>query len=176
MADQIVAKSESTYTPAPEGQFQAVCCDVIDLGMVENKTYGKLEHKVAIVFQLEDETGARHEVAARFTVSMHEKARLRQFLSQWRGKSYTDDEAKQGTPLHKLEGQNAFVQIEHQLGGNGKTYANIASIMRPPKGTPAMTVKGYVRSEHWKKAQAPLSPPSEPEPAFSEEEYEEIPF
>jgi hypothetical protein len=169
MADEIVARSESNYTPAPEGQYRSVCVDVIDLGMIENKTYGNVQHKVAIVFQIDelDDHGKRHEVAERFTVSMHEKARLRQFLGQWRGKSYTEDEARKGTPLHKLEGQNAVVQIEHRQGANGKTFANISSIMRPAKGLGAMEPSGYVRSEYWKK----FAKPAEPEPT---EEFDDF--
>lgn len=156
MADQIIAKSAGSYTPAPEGQYLAVCCDVIDLGMVENKTFNKREHKCALVFQLDEigPQGARYEVAERFTVSMGEKAHLRRFLGQWRGKSYSEDEARAGAPLHKLEGVSAVVQVEHRVSG-GKTYANLVSIMRPTKGTAAMEILNYTRSPNWKKQDEP---------------------
>lgn len=158
MADQIIAKSSGNYTPAPEGQYLAVCCDVIDLGMIENKTFGKREHKCALVFQLDElnAQGKRHEVAERFTVSMGEKAHLRRFLGQWRGKSYSEEEAREGAPLHKLEGVNGIVQIEHRLS-NGKTYANIVSIMKTQRGAAGIAVKEYERSQHWKKQEEPAA-------------------
>ena len=159
MADQVVAKaaSEGGYIPAPEGQFSAVCVDVIDLGLVTSTgQWGtKTAHKVALVFQIDerDDDGKRFEVAERFTLSMHEKAALRKFLGQWRGKSYTEEEAAKGVPLDKLEGQPAVITIEHRTSGD-KTYANILAIAKPVKGMPALKPDGYVRSEHWAKKRA----------------------
>jgi hypothetical protein len=176
MADEIYAKSESTYNPPPEDEYNAVCVDVIDLGMQENKKFGKMEHKVALVFQLDglDEKGKRYEVAQRFTVSLGEKAHLRKFLGMWRGKSYSEDEARQGAPLHKLEGQPAIVTIEHQQSGNGKTYANILNIRLPRKDAPRIKADGYTRSEYWKKVQQAQP---EPEERFEDDLAEdEVPF
>jgi len=179
MADEIIAKDEGgAYQLPPEGQFLAVCCDVIDLGMVENKTYNKMQHKCAIVFQLDEENdkGARFEVAERFSVSMNEKANLRQFLGNWRGKTYSDAEAKEGAPLHKLEGVGALVQIQYNIGANGKTYANIGTIMKAPKGT-AIKIEGYKRWEGWKKSVAPMhddAPP--PDDGGQFEDDDDLPF
>lgn len=176
MADQIIAKSNGSYTPPPEAQYLVVCCDVIDLGMIENTKFGKREHKCALVFQLDElnAQGKRYEVAERFTVSMHEKARLRQFLGQWRGKSYTEDEAREGAPLHKLVGVNAIVQIEHRQA-NGKTYANILSIGRPHKNLAKIEVVDYVRSANWKKAEEPAPAPDDEFPPPPDDD-EGMPF
>lgn len=177
MADQIVAKDESTGSyRAPEGQFLAVAVDIIDLGMIENAQFGKLQHKCALVFQIDEinpDTKKRYEIAERFTVSMNEKARLRQFLGSWRGKAYSDEEAREGAPLHKLVGVPALIQIGHNQGGNGKTYANILSIMKAPKGT-TLPVEEYTRSPHWKKS----APPSDDEPPMDESgQYDDdLPF
>jgi hypothetical protein len=85
--------------------------------------------------KINPETGKPFEISERFTVSMGEKANLRKFLGQWRGKTYTNAEAEEGAPLHKLEGVNALVQIGHNTSeATGKTYANIISIMPLPKG------------------------------------------
>jgi hypothetical protein len=179
MADEIIAKDESTGSyRAPEGQFLGVAVDVVDLGMVRNAAFDKMQHKCALVFQIDEinpDTKKRYEIAERFTVSMNEKARLRQFLGSWRGKSYTDEEAREGAPLHKLVGVPALLQIEHRQGANGKVYANISSIMRAPKGV-TIHVEAYTRSPHWKKQDAP--PPDEaPAPEY-DGEYEDdlIPF
>lgn len=178
MADTIVAKNEGgTFQIAPEGQYAAVCCDVIDLGIVETTWKGNIKkvHKCAIVFQLNElsDKGQPFEVAERFTVSMYDNARLRKFLGDWRGKGYTDDEAEAGAPLHKLEGINALVQIEHNQA-NGKTYANVGSIMKAPKGASVLKIESYTRAAFWKKAEAP--PPEDAPPAPSEDEDDDLPF
>lgn len=178
MADTIVAKNEGgTFQIAPEGQYAAVCCDVIDLGIVETTWKGNIKkvHKCAIVFQLNElnDKGQPFEVAERFTVSMYDNARLRKFLGDWRGKAYTDDEAEAGAPLHKLEGINALVQIEHNQA-NGKTYANVGSIMKAPKGAPVLKIENYARAAFWKKAEAP--PPDDASPASSGDDDDDLPF
>lgn len=153
-ADQLTVKDDGgNYEKPPEGGHAAVCADVIDLGYRFARNFGKIEHKCALVFQLgqvSEKTGERFEIAQTFTVNFGEKANLRKFLSQWRGKSYSDDEAKTGAPLHKLEGQPAYITIEHQKKGD-KTYANIIGIVKLPMGLPILEVENYKRSDRWKK-------------------------
>jgi hypothetical protein len=157
--DTIIAKADpgKTFAKAPEGQHQAVCVDVIDLGMHEESFGGKskgLTHKCAIVFQIDEvnpETGKRFEIGKEFTVSMGEKANLRKFLGSWRGKSYTATEAEQGTPLHKLGGVNALIQIEHKQSTQNpdRTYANIISVSSLPKGMKPIAPLDYARDQFW---------------------------
>lgn len=145
----IVAKNESTFTPAPEGQWRAVCCDVVDLGMVKTEWNGvtKNQHKIRVVFQIEEinpENNKPFLIQRRFTLSMHEKAALRQFLESWRGKAYTEDQAKDGIDVELMVGQNAVIQIAHAQRG-GSTWADILSIMKPMKGQEPLAVTDYVR-------------------------------
>ena len=154
MADHIVARDEGPkYPNHPEGQFAAICVDVIDLGDQVSNWQGKekLQHKCAIVFltgEVNPETERPFEVTERFTVTMGEKGNLRPFLERWRGKSYTQDEADEGAPLHKLVGVSALVTIEHRKSGNGRTYANVAAICPLPKAMPKPEVNGYKRAEY----------------------------
>lgn len=179
MADTLTAKDETKeYEKPTPGQYTAVCADIIDLGMVE-ETYDEQTrsvHKCAIVFQLDalNKEGRRFEVAPRFTVSMHKKANLRKFLEDWRGRPYTDEQAKEGAPLHVLEGVNAYVQIVHRES-NGKVYANIGTIMAKPSGTPSVKIVGYQRSDHWKKAIKQHANPDE-FPSALQEEDDDLPF
>lgn len=145
----IVAKKESTFTPAPEGQWRAVCCDVVDLGMVKTEWNGttKTQHKIRVVFQIEEinpENNKPFLIQQRFTLSMHEKAALRKFLESWRGKSYTEDQANQGIDVELMVGQNAVIQIAH-TNRNGNTWADILSIMKPMRGQKPLAVMDYVR-------------------------------
>lgn len=155
MADNITARGEPGYTPAPEGQYQAVCADVIDLGERLEQFQGntpKIVRKAAIVFQLSEinpDTDKPFEPSVEKTVAFGPSAGLRKFLSQWRGKAYTDSEAAAGVPLAKLVGVNAILQIEHKVSASGRTYAKISNIMPPMAKMPKLTVKDYERSEHW---------------------------
>lgn len=155
MADNITARGEPGYAPAPEGQYQAVCADVIDLGERLEQFQGgtpKIVRKAAIVFQLSEinpDTDKPFEPSAEKTVAFGPSAGLRKFLSAWRGKAYTDAEAAAGVPLAKLVGVNAILQIEHKVSASGRTYAKISNIMPPMAKMPKLTVRDYERSEHW---------------------------
>ena len=154
--DSITAKDDGQkYLPHPEGQFPAVCVDVIDLGEVI-KTYADtpayLAQEVAVVFwtgRMNEEAGTMHEATARMTVSMGRKANLRKFLEDWRGRSYSDDEAEAGVPLHKLVNQSALVTVEQKKSGSGRTYAKIQSITRLPNGLEPPALPEYTRPAFW---------------------------
>lgn len=157
MPDQITAKDQGAkFVPHPEGQFGAVCVDLINLGeRVEQyqKQPARVVSKCAIVFASGEraENGDLHTVSAEFTVSMNEKAGLRQLLEAWRGRSYREEEAKAGVPLHKLCGHAALMSVEHKTSGAGRTYAKIRTISPLPKGMEAPDVAEYQRAEFWEK-------------------------
>jgi hypothetical protein len=142
----IIAKDGGEYENHPEGQVRLVCQDVVDLGMVENKQYGKMQHKIAIVFHSEAKMkdGRPFEVWERFTLTLVDSGRLRPFLVAWRGRAFTEAELA-GFDVEKLIGVQALAQIVHTKK-DGKTYANVASIMYPPKGTAKLEpTPGYER-------------------------------
>jgi hypothetical protein len=152
----------------PEGQFRAVCVDVVDLGMVENKTFGKMQHKIAVVFHTEARMrdGRPFEHWERFTATLSEKGALRKFLVGWRGRAFTDAELA-GFDLEKLIGVNAVVQITHNRSGD-KTFANTSSIMLPMKGMEKLALTdGYIRR---KDRQPEMS--KTPEPAMAGAGYD----
>ena len=102
----IHVEATEKYTMAPAGQFQAVCCETLDLGFKErvykNKDTGADEkvmtHEVQYVFQLnkiDPETGKRYEIrSAPLNLKLSEKANLRKFLLQWRGHDLTPEESR----------------------------------------------------------------------------------
>lgn len=146
----IIAKAGNTveFQPCPEGPQQAVCADVIDLGIVEVTWQGetKRQHKCEIRWQSAElmENGKPFLLRERYTLSLHEKAKLRGVLEAWRGKKFTDAEAD-GFDVEKLLGVNAYVNVVHRKGSKGGTFANLASIMPLPKGMPQMSVSDYTR-------------------------------
>lgn len=141
----IVREPESKFTPAPEGLYQAVCVDAIDLGIV-NTQWGD-KPKVELRWQLDAEnpdTGKRFEVRARYTASLNEKANLRKHLEMWRGRKFTNEEL-QGFDLEKLIGVNCQLQVIHNLSDEGKTYANVQAIVPLNPRVPKMVPLDYVR-------------------------------
>lgn len=177
MADQVMATPGTTFVPVPEGDYQAVCCDIIDLGLVESQKWKKMQHKVAIGFQLDaaGEDLQQYVIFERFTVSMNEKAQLRKFLEQWRGRPYKEEQIIDGVPLHKLEGQNALISVVHKQAGD-RVYANIFKIGSIGKNDKPMAVVGYTRSPKWaEKIKQSVASHDEPLPG-AEDATDDLPF
>lgn len=152
MADQVTAQNNDKPFPTHvEGQFTARCADIVDLGERVEQYPGKpakLTRKVALVF-LTNAPGEVKEISGEFTLSMGEKAGLRQFLESWRGKSYSAEQAATGVPLDKLEGQPGLISVEHKKSAKGNLYAKIKSIAPLPAGLSAPVLNGYARAEFW---------------------------
>lgn len=134
-----------TYTPHPEGQFRAVCVDVVEMHNVPTEFGPK--NKVRLVFQTEEPLadGRPAMASASFNASLNEKSRLRPFLEAWRGRKFTPEELK-GFDLEVLLGAGAVLQIQH-TEKSGKVYDNITSIMRLMKGMTALEPRDYIRKK-----------------------------
>lgn len=152
----VSANSGKVYTPAPVGAHQAVCVDIVDLGLVDTE-YDKKKtqkHMVNLVWQINeinDETGKRFIVRRRFTASLHEKATLRAVLESWRGRPFTNEELK-GFDLDKVLLANGLVNIVHHTASDGRVFANVAAVMPLPKGMPKLEPLDYVREQDRPKA------------------------
>ena len=118
----------------PAGIYQAVCLDVIDLGMVWTEFQGKrkLVRKVKLVFETEhvNEEGKRGIVTKNFTASVHPKAKLAEFLGKWRGRPVVPGE---NIDLKKLPGASCTLVLSHQQSLTGRTYVSIDAVSKPTK-------------------------------------------
>jgi hypothetical protein len=142
-----VSDNGKDFTPAPEGLHPGVCVDVVDKGMVTGKWGAK--PKCQLRWQIEErdpETGKRFLVVSQYTSSLNEKATLRAVLESWRGRKFTPEELKK-FDLETLIGANCQIQIVHNLGDNGKTYANVQAVVRAAKGAPPVEAEDYVRDK-----------------------------
>src|SRR5690348_1271904 len=141
-------ESNRDFVPAPPGTHIAVCCDVVDLGVLEVTYAGeaKRQHKVTLVWQIEETMADNRPflVRKRYTLSLHQKAALRKDLEAWRGRPFSTEEL-QGFDLEVLIGKGCMLSVIHNPGSNGGTFANVAAIMKLPKGAPALQVRDYVR-------------------------------
>ena len=121
----------TTYTPHPEGIYAAVCVDVIDLGM-ETSTYEgvtKTQPKLRLVFETHE--GEPRHIGKKFTASMHQKAKLTEFLGKWRGRPVIPGEQ---VDLSRLMGANCTLVIGQSQSQDGtRTYSNIDAISKPTK-------------------------------------------
>jgi hypothetical protein len=161
MSDQVVAKDRGgTFTPHPEGQYVAICVDVINMGerVRDWEGHKKIQPSVVLVFASGErkEDGKLATVSAEFNVSMDTRAGLRHFLEGWRGKSYTREEVKEGIPIHALTGVPCLLTVEQKTSMGGRVYA----IPRTPALLPkAMKdaipdVSEYTRATYWEDRKA----------------------
>jgi hypothetical protein len=138
-------KNDFELTPA--GSHVAICYRVIDLGtqLVEYKGESKKQHKIIIGWELPNEPMATGENAGkpfsihkRYTFSSSDKSNLKKDLESWRGLPFSKEDYGR-FDIFNLIGKPCMLGIVH-AESNGKTYANITSIMRLPKGmtAPAM--------------------------------------
>ncbi len=127
----------STFELPPEGTHLAVCYLVVDLGLQPN-TFNpdKPKHKVLIGWELPEEKmtdGRPFAISSIYTISLNEKAVLRQHLEAWRGRKFTEQELA-GFNLRNVLGAPCQLSIVHNTVPSGKTYANVAAVMALPKG------------------------------------------
>jgi hypothetical protein len=125
--------AESIFTPAPAGWHVARCFDVIDLGTHFDQKWDKETHFVRIGFELpktKRDDGKPFAIYKRYTLSHHEKARLRQDLEAWYGKKFSTGALNKagGFDLGKLIDRTAFVNVTHDEAENGTVFANIAAL------------------------------------------------
>lgn len=143
----IARKPESNFSPAPEGLHQAVCVDVIDLGMVESPWGSK--HQIELRWQLDSDDPKSsppraYMVTRRYTLSLHEKAALRLHLESWRGKRFTSDELA-GFDVEVLVGINCQLQVVHNVKDDGGVWAAVQAIVPLGKNTPRIEPRDYKR-------------------------------
>lgn len=133
------------FKRVPQGVFIGRCYSLIDLGTQHTTgQYGdKQQHKIRIGWELfgEDEQGEPLTIdvdgkmmpltiSKSYTVSLHEKSGLRRDLAAWRGRDFTDEEAK-AFDVSKLLGAFCMINVTTSET-NGKTYSNVAGITPLP--------------------------------------------
>lgn len=133
------------FKRVPSGVHIGRCYSLVDLGtQTTNGQYGeKRQHKIRVSWELfgEDENGhpltvdvdgkeMPMTISKHYTVSLHEKAGLRKDLSAWRGRDFTEEEAK-AFDVSKLIGAYCMVNVTTSET-NGKTYSNVGGLTPLP--------------------------------------------
>jgi hypothetical protein len=133
------------YAPMESGMYVSRCVQMIQIGTITEVINGesKTQHKVRLGFEFptelkvfKEENGEQpYFLSKEYSLSMHEKATLRQHLETWRGKKFTDDEAK-SFDITKLLGVPCTINVVHkEAKTGGRVYAEIGSISPLMKGT-----------------------------------------
>jgi hypothetical protein len=127
--------SGGDFEQVPEGQYIARCYSLVDLGTQQISWKGetKYRQKVEISWELLDEEvkmkdGRPFVISKIYTASLNENGNLYADLNAWRGKKFTAAELEE-FDLHNILGAYAQLQVIHEEGNNGKTYANVSALM-----------------------------------------------
>jgi len=147
----IIAKANSSgsdiFAPAPVGVHRAICCDVVDRGLVEGQ-FGQ-KHLVRLVWQLEAQTpdGKPYLIDRNFTLSLDERSALRAALESWAGKPLTLQQAA-GFDLEKLIGVSCALLVVHKPSRDGsRVFANVTAVLPKQPGR-TLVIRDYVRVIH----------------------------
>lgn len=140
MSLTVNGESGPSIAPVEEGTHLGVCSMLIDLGLQYSEMYKKSSRKVLIGWELPDETididgeMKPRVLSKRYTANLSEKSNLRKDLASWRGRDFTPEELK-AFDLKNIVGASCLITVIHSKNGE-KTYANIQSIVKLPKGMP----------------------------------------
>lgn len=143
----ITAKSTTSiaHEPIPAGTYLARCYSMIHLGTHDDDYQGRAKktNKVRITWELPTELKVFNpekgeqplSVSKEFTLSMSEKSNLRAFLTSWRGKPFTAEEAS-CFDITKLLGVPCQLSIIHEPSKKdpSRMYERISSISSVMKG------------------------------------------
>lgn len=138
MSLTVNAEASSSIAPIEEGTHLGVCSMLIDLGMQYSEVYKKSSRKVLIGWEIPDETieidgeTKPRTMSKRYTANLSEKSNLRKDLAAWRGRDFTAEELS-AFDLRNIVGASCLITVIHSKNGE-KTYANIQSIVKLPKG------------------------------------------
>lgn len=136
--------TQTNREPIPAGNYIARCYQMIEIGTVKETILGKekILPKVRIGWELptelkvfKEENGEQPMVISKeYTLSMAEKANLRIALKSWRGKDFTEEEARK-FDITKLLGVPCMLNIIHKPSKDGtRVYEEISGITPLPKG------------------------------------------
>ena len=143
MSPLIASAESSGPRELPDADLHAaVCAFVYDLGNYPDPRFGKVSHKVMLAFELEQRMadGRRFMLSKEYTLSLFEKSTLYKHLTSWKGAPLSALELK-GLDLESLVGKGCRIMVIHNVATNGKTYANIDSILPPDKKAQPLTVE-----------------------------------
>jgi len=140
----LVAKNSTKKREViPAGNYVARAFSMVHIGTVKEQILGEVKklNKVRFTWELPTETRVFDEdkgeqplvISKEYNVSMHEKSRLRLDIESWKGRTFTDAEAK-SFDLAGLIGEVCMLNIIIKTTKGGNDFAVISNITSLPKG------------------------------------------
>jgi hypothetical protein len=122
MALTISDTGGGSFEQAPQGNHNATCYRLVDVGTHSETFEGetKQRHSIFISWELNDakmEDGRPYTILKQYTLSLNEKSALYKDLCQWRKKPFTTEEL-QGFDLTKILGLTCELAIGETKTGN----------------------------------------------------------
>lgn len=123
------------------GSHLAVCCIVIHMGSQpyewedEKGVRTQLQLGFELKDQYRDNGSPFFPIRRTYSFSMHPNSHLRSDLKGWLGRDLGPADLS-SFEFDRLIGRTAMLGLIHNPGRNGRTYANISSILKVPHGTP----------------------------------------
>lgn len=141
---QIIARDKggASYEPIPAGNHYAICYAVIRIGSELNTYNGTMQDKVLLMWELVDERmdyqgeDKARVISKTYTNSLDKKANLRKDLENWRGKEFTEEEAK-GFDICNILGKPCLINTTIEKNSRGYDYAKAGAVTKLPKGMKA---------------------------------------
>ena len=136
-------KGGGDFKSVPAGSYVAVCDMVVFLGLQPGSgKFPEPKFQIYIRFEIPSERvefekdGKKFNlptvIGQTYTASMSEKANIRKHLEGWRGKQFTDNEAK-SFDVGSILGKCCMLSVVEKTTDKG-TYSNIASMSALPRG------------------------------------------
>jgi hypothetical protein len=136
----------------PIGIQQAIVSDVYDIGDLDDIFHpGKKVHKIAITWQLKEKftDGKPYIQTELFTLSLHEKSKLRKFIEGMTGRTLMIPVGK-SLDVETLRGVNCMVSIKPKPSKDGdKVYMQIADCTPLMKGLEKMVIDETMKTPDW---------------------------
>lgn len=136
------ARESGNKNSIPEiepGLYLAICYLIADIGEHENRMYNNTSRQIVITWEFPDE---RIEINGQmvpraqsmfFTLSLNERARLRGFLENWRGRAFSAEELE-GFDVGKVLGAPCMLNMVERVKPDGSKRTVIGGVSRVPKG------------------------------------------
>lgn len=168
--------------------YIARCYKMLEIGTVQETIMGEVKtlKKVRIGWELPTELRLFNEekgmqpivIDKEYTLSMHEKSSLRKDLKSWRGKDFTEEEAR-SFDITKLIGAQCMLNIILKPSKKDQTivYNDIAGITPMPKGfecPPAVNPKQLLEFDNFNQELFDYLPDFIKDKIKSSEEYKQM--
>lgn len=126
------------FKPCPAGSHVARCCWLVDLGY--QKSQFGTKHQVLIGWELPEEmieegdrAGEPYFISSFYTVSLHEKSKLRPHLEAWRGREFTEEE-QNAFDLRNILDKSCLLSVTHKKKEDGTVRAQVTGVSALPRG------------------------------------------